>query len=261
MDLGLRGKTAIVTGGARGIGEAIVQSFVAEGANVVIADVLQETAEQLAKKVSRSDARALAIRTDVTKKTDVEALVAAALREFGKIDVLVNNAGVVGEMLFTEVEEQEWDRVHTVNVKGTYLTCRAVIPHMTAARRGRIVNISSRSGKEGQFGLSHYAASKFAVVGLTQSLAKELAQYDINVNCVCPGILRTAMWETILDGRSRRTGRPREDVWLDAMQLIPLRRAQVPQDIANAVLFLSSDVVAPNITGESMSVNGGLRMD
>ena len=261
MELGLQGKVVIVTGGARGIGAATVKGFISEGANVVIADVLQDAAEEVAKKVSGKKARAIAIKTDVSKKAQVDKLVAAVMKEFGKIDILVNNAGVVQEVLFTEIEEADWDRIQNTNVKGIYLMVRAVAPHMMKAKQGRIVNISSRSGKEGQLGLSHYAASKFAVVGLTQSLAKELAPHGINVNAVCPGILRTAMWESILDSRSARSGQPREEVFKQVMETIPLKRPQTPEDIANAVLFLSSDVVAKNVTGESFSVNGGIRMD
>ncbi|TES88115.1 MAG: SDR family oxidoreductase, partial [Dehalococcoidia bacterium] len=154
----------------------------------------------------------------------------------------------------------DWDKILEVNAKSVYLTIKAVMPHMMAARYGKIVNISSRSGKEGMPGLSHYAASKFAIIGFTQGVAKELAQYDINVNAVCPGILRTDMWEKILDARSARMGLPREEVWSRAMETIPLKRPQVPEDITNVVLFLSSDV-SRNITGEAVSVNGGARMD
>lgn len=262
MDLGLQGKVVIVTGGARGIGAATVRGFIAEGANVVIADILQDAAQDIAQTVAKkATVRAVAIKTDVSKKAEVDKLVAAVIKEFGRIDILVNNAGVVQEILFTDIEEADWDRIQNTNIKGIYLMVRAVAPHMMKAKQGRIVNIASRSGKEGQFGLSHYAASKFAVVGLTQSLAKELAPHGINVNAVCPGILRTAMWESILDSRSARSGLPREEVFKQVMETIPLKRPQTPEDIANAVLFLSSDVVAKNVTGESFSVNGGIRMD
>jgi meso-butanediol dehydrogenase/(S,S)-butanediol dehydrogenase/diacetyl reductase len=147
-----------------------------------------------------------------------------------------------------------------INAKSVYLVTKAVAPHMMAARQGKIVNISSRSGKEAQGGLAHYAASKFAVIGFTQGTAKELAPYDINVNVVCPGILRTDMWEKILDSRSARTGIPREEIWAKAMETIPLKRPQLPEDITYMVLFLSSDV-SRNITGEAININGGARMD
>ena len=260
MDLRLEGKVAIVTGGGRGIGAAIVEGFAKEGANAVIADIGIDVAQELAKKIGRDRVKVLAVRTDVTKKSDVDNLVSTTLEEFGKIDILVNNAGVARDIMFVDIEEEDWDLVNDVNAKGVYLVTRAVVPHMIAARYGKIINISSRSGKEGQIGLSHYAASKFAVIGLTQALAKELGEYDINVNAVCPGILRTSMWEGLLDARSKRQGLPREQLFDGWIEQIPLKRPQKPEDIANVVLFLSSEV-SRNMTGEAINVNGGLRMD
>ena len=260
MDLGLEGKVAIVTGGGRGIGAAIVEGFAREGANGVIADIVLDVAQELAKKIGRDRVKVLAVRTDVTKKSDVDNLVSTTLEEFGKIDILVNNAGVARDIMFVDIEEDDWNLVNDVNAKGVYLVTRAVVPHMIAARYGKIINISSRSGKEGQIGLSHYAASKFAVIGLTQALAKELGEYDINVNAVCPGILRTSMWEGLLDARSKRQSLPREQLFDGWIEQIPLKRPQKPEDIANVVLFLSSEV-SRNMTGEAINVNGGLRMD
>jgi len=260
MNLGLKGKVAIVTGGARGIGGSIVEGFAKEGASVMIGDILFDVAQKLAGKLTKSGTRAIAVRTDVTKKSDFDNLVATTIKEFGKIDILVNAAGITQDILLADIDEAAWDRMLEVNAKSVYLGIKSVMPHMIAARYGKIVNISSRSGKEGQPGLSHYAASKFAIIGFTQATARELAPYDINVNAVCPGILRTDMWEKILDTRSARIGIPREEVWSRAMETIPLKRPQVPEDIASLVLFLSSDV-SRNITGEAISVNGGARMD
>jgi meso-butanediol dehydrogenase/(S,S)-butanediol dehydrogenase/diacetyl reductase len=193
MELDLKGKVVIVIGGARGIGRDVVEGFAGEGASVVVSDILSDEASELTKKLAQDEVKALAVRTDVTSKSDADNLVTATLKEFGQIDVLVNAAGIVHDIRFIDIEEADWDRVLDINAKGTYLITRAVIPHMMAARYGKIVNISSRSGKEAHPGLVHYAASKFAVIGLTTGLAKELAEYDINVNAVCPGILRTAM--------------------------------------------------------------------
>ena len=260
MELGLRGKVAIVTGGARGIGGCIVESFIGEGASVVIGDILFETAQELATKLTNGDTKALAVKTDVTKKADVDNLVSTAVKAFGKVDILVNAAAITQDKWMVEMEEADWDRILEVNAKSVYLAIKAVMPHMIAAKYGKIVNISSRSGKEGMPGLAHYAASKFAVTGFTQAVAKELAPHNINVNSVCPGILRTDMWEKILDARSARTGLPREEVWAKTLETIPLKRPQVPEDIANMVLFLSSDI-SRNIAGESVSINGGARVD
>jgi len=260
MELGLKDKVAIVTGGARGIGRDIVEGFAGEGASVVVSDILDEESQELVARLTRGGVKALAVTTDVTKKSDADDLVTATLKEFGQIDILVNAAGVVQDIRFIDIEEADWDRVLDINAKGTYLITRAVIPHMMAARYGKIVNISSRSGKEAQPGLVHYAASKFAVIGLTTGLAKEMAEYDINVNAVCPGIIRTAMWEKILDARSARTGISREEIFTGIVDTIPLKRPQELADITRVVLFLSSEI-SRNITGESVSVNGGARMD
>ena len=260
MELGLTGKVAIVTGGARGIGKSIVEGFAKEGASVVISDILLDVARELAEKLTRNETRVLAVKTDVSKKSDAHNLAAATMKEFGKIDILVNTAGIVRDTMLVDIEEEEWDQILDINVKGVYLITRAVVPHMIATRQGKIVNISSRSGKDAQAGLSHYGASKFAIIGITQSLAKELAPNDINVNAVCPGIVRTDMWERILDDRSARTGVPREEIWAGMIETIPLKRPQVPEDMANMVLFLCSDI-ARNITGEAINVNRGSRMD
>ena len=140
------------------------------------------------------------------------------------------------------------------------MVTQAIVSHMIAARCGKIVNLSSLAGKKGAAGVAHYCASKFAVIGITQSLAYELAEYNINVNAVCPGILRTALWEVLLDARSKRQDLPREQIWDRFIEQIPLKRPQTPEDIANVILFLSSEV-SRNMTGEAISVNGGIRMD
>ncbi len=260
MDLGLEGKVAIVTGGARGLGAAIVEGFVKERASVVIADVLLDAAQKLAERLGRDELKVVAVRADVTKKSDADNLEATTLKEFGKIDILVNNAGIVRNNLFVDVEEAEWDLVYSINAKGVYLVTRAVVPHMMAAKYGKIVNIASVSGKMGFESEGSYAPSKFAVMGLTQVLAIEMAGYNINVNAVCPGIVRTPMWEKMLDNLYRIEGRNREEIFQEWCEPILLKRPQTPEDIASVVLFLSSEV-SKNITGEAVSVNGGLRMD
>lgn len=260
MDLGLKGKVAIVTGGALGIGAGIVEGFAKEGANVVVADINLDAGQELAKKIRKTGVKGLAVKVDVSKKTDADRLVATVLKEFGKIDILVNNAGICRFVNFVDIKEEEWERVHDINVKGVYLVTRAVIPHMIRVKRGNIVNISSILGKWGRAGLNHYVASKFAVIGMTQSLANEFAEHDINVNAVCPGIVHTPLWEGLLDTLCESDGRPRDSIFASWLAQVPLRRAQSPEDIANVVLFLCSEV-SRNITGESINVNGGWRMD
>ena len=260
MELGLKGKITIVTGGARGIGKSIVEGFAKEGTSVVISDILFDLAQELAEKLTKGGTKALAVKTDVSQKSDADNLSAATLKEFGKIDILVNAAGIVRDTRLVDIEEEEWNQVIDINAKGVYLVTRAVVPHMIAARQGKIVNISSLAGKRGSVGFTHYSASKFAVIGITQTLAGELAEYNINVNAVCPGIVYTAMWEMLLDARAKRQGVSREQIWDEWMEQIPLKRPQTPEDIANVILFLSSEV-SENMTGETINVNGGLRMD
>ena len=255
MELGIKGKVAIVTGGAKGIGQAIVEGLAEEGANLVISDVLLGEAEKLADSL-KNKVRVLPIKTDVSSKPDIERLVATTLKEFERIDILVNNAGVARAVPFTELEEEEWDRTLDINAKGVYLVTRAVVPHMIASRSGRIVNTSSVSGKRGGPELAHYCASKFAVIGLTQSLALELGKYNITVNAVCPGVVRTDMWDAIEDTKAKNRGQSPAQFFAGIINQIPLGRPQEMEDIANIVLFLSSEA-AKNITGESVNINGG----
>ena len=261
IELGLKGKVAIVTGGAGGIGTAVIEGFAKEGANVVIADIDLDAAQKLADKVGNSGGvKALAVKTDVSKKADVDNVVALSVKEFGKIDILVNTAAIDQKINFVDIEEEDWDRLFNINAKGTYLFMRAVLPHMMAVRYGKVINFSSIVGKEGIETFSHYSASKFAVTGLTQAVAKEMAEYDINVNAVCPGIVRTHLWEHLLDTMHEETGEPREQLFAKWVQRIALNRPQTPEDIAAVVLFLSSDI-SKNITGEAININGGMKMD
>lgn len=162
--------------------------------------------------------------------------------------------------LFVDIEEEEWDRVLDINAKGIYLVTRAVVPQMIASKQGRIVNISSIAGKRGSAGVAHYSASKFAVIGLTQTLALELGKYNIAVNAVCQGIVRTDLWEELQASRAETRGVSTSEYFEKLLEQVPLGRPQEPEDVANVVLFLSSEA-AKNITGESISVNGGWYMD
>ncbi|MCD6452909.1 MAG: SDR family oxidoreductase [Dehalococcoidales bacterium] len=264
MDLKLKGKVAIVTGGAKGIGGKIVEDFAQEGANVVIADVDLDAAQKLAAKLSKNGTKVIAVKVDVRQNSDAENLAATTMKEFGKIDILVNNAGVGPKILpLLKIDDEEWDRVNDINIKGLHKVTRAVAPHMVDAKYGKIVNFSSILGKVGlpDFG-GHYNASKFAVTGYTQTLAFELAEYNINVNAVCPGIVRTPLWEGLLDDLISKSPKKvsREEMFKMRCAGIPLGRPQEPEDMASMVLFLSSDI-SKNITGESINVNGGMRID
>jgi meso-butanediol dehydrogenase/(S,S)-butanediol dehydrogenase/diacetyl reductase len=256
MDLGLKDKVAIVTGGSAGIGRGIVERLVGEGAQAVIIDIDLDTAQKAAAEIEHNT---IAIKMDVTKKADVDKAIQSVLEQFGKIDILVNNAALSWPQLLVDMEEADWDRMCNVNLKGVYLMCRPVISHMITRRYGKIISISSIAGKEGIAKFSHYSATKFAVIGLTQALAHEYAQYDLNINVVCPGVVRTPLWEAQLPGMAKEQGKPVEQVFQEFCEPIPMKRPQQPADIGAMVAFLASDL-AKNITGQSINVTGGWHM-
>jgi len=261
----LRGKNALVTGAARGIGRGIALALADAGANVALADLgggpsgltyeLSGKAELelAAKEVESRGVRALALACDVRSAEQTAAAVERTARELGGLDLLVNNAGVVHFDGLASFPEERWDLLFDVNVKGTFLMCRAAVAKLIAAK-GSIVNIASVAGKRGYAGGSGYCASKFAVVGLTQSLAMELAPQGVRVNAICPGILGTHMWHHHLASPERGG----EKAYAAAIQqMVPLGREQTPEDIAQAVLYLAS---APNVTGVALNVAGGMEV-
>ena len=203
--------------------------------------------------------KAIGVPVDVTQADQIEAMVASVSQEMGPIDILCNNAGVVHFHATEQMTEEDWDAIMDVNLKGVFLCCRAVMPGMMERRRGRIINTSSVAGKTGSSGLAAYAASKSAVIGFTQSLALEMAPYDITVNAVCPGILGTSMWlDHIIEKRSQEFENDREAALQQFVsERIPLGRPQTPEDIGQAVVYLAQ---ADNVTGISLNVAGGLVM-
>jgi 3-oxoacyl-[acyl-carrier protein] reductase len=245
----LEGKVALVTGAARGIGEAVTRRFALEGAAVVACDWLAEPAAALAAELSAAGHRVLPRRLDVSRSTEVRETVAAALETFGHIDILVNNAGISPKKAFLEYTEEDWEAVLAVDLTGEYLCTRHVVEHMMERRYGRIVNLSSSAWRSGGVaGGIPYAAAKAGVIGLTRALAVTLGPYGITVNTVAPGPTTT----------------PLTDAWLPARQeevvkRIPLGRVGLPEDIASAILFLASDE-ASYITGICLDVNGGIVM-
>ena len=251
----LSNRVAIVTGGGRGIGRAIVLALAREGSNVVIADVI--SADKVVEEVKAIGRQSLALRIDVTKMDQVQEMVKKAIDIFGRLDILVNNAGVISLHDIVELTEEEWDLIMDVNVKATFLCSKAVVPFMIKQKNGRIINMSSASGREGYAGATHYCASKFAVIGFTQALAKEMAPHNITVNAVCPGIIHTSMWKYLSIEFGKKDGSTPEEAWEKSVrENIPLGRPQTPEDIANMVAYLASPY-ADNITGQSMSVDGG----
>ncbi len=238
----LKNATAIVTGAARGIGRGIALSLAREGAHIVLADLPSAQADL---DETRSLAAAAGVEThvvhcDVRDWAQVSAMTQAAIDRFGKIDVLVNNAGVIRVAPVVGMSEEDWDLVLDVNLKGTFLCSKAVAPHMIERRNGRIVNLSSMAGKRGSPAVAHYCASKFGVIGFTQALAHELGPFNITVNAVCPGEVDTAMWrEHLLPALSAMRGGDIEAAWQGFIsERVPLGRPQTIEDIGEAVVFL-----------------------
>ena len=243
------GKTAVVTGGSRGLGRAVCLELAKGGANVVFCYAGNEAAaKETTAACEALGAKALAIQCDVAKADEVKALMDAAVKEFGRIDILVNNAGITRDGLLMMMKEEDFDAVIAANLKGTFLCMKAVSRIMMKQRYGRIVNLSSVVGLRGNAGQVNYAASKAGVVGMTKSLAKELASRGVTVNAIAPGFIATDMTAAMTDVAKEAT-----------LASIPLQRLGAPEDVAHAVAFLASDEAA-YITGQVLCVDGGMAM-
>ena len=239
-------RVAIVTGGAQGIGEGICFRLAEEGARVAIFDLNLAEAKKTAKEIEKSGGTALALKVDVSKSSEVDAAVKQVLSKFGKVDILVNNAGISLTSKVANMTEEIWDRTLDVNLKGVFLCCRAVIPHMKERKYGKIINIASILALRGSVYYAHYGATKAGVVAFTQGLAIELGPHNINVNAIGPGIIDTPMAAGDVESEFRQR----------LIKGIPLRRIGTPRDIANAALFLASDE-ATYITGQCLYICGG----
>ena len=250
MELGLKDKVAVITGAAQGLGKAIALALAAEGANVVIADIDIEKADMVLEQIKTNNAKGIAVKVDVSCSNDVAQLVNRTIQEFGKIDIVVNNAGICPRTKFEQISEKEWDTVMAINLKGAFLLSRKVFPYMKQNYYGKIINMASAAGKIGgvQVG-AHYSASKAAIICLTKTMALEGAKFGINVNAVCPGVIGTEMTTGISEEQIEKY-----------KKMIPLGRVGSARDVANMVLFLASEA-AGYITGEITDVNGGLIMD
>lgn len=256
----LSGKVAIITGSGMGIGAAIAKQLARTGAKVAITDVNAKAAAEVVAAIEQAGGAATFFEHDVTRWDSCFAMAEAVEAKLGSIDILVNNAGVSKRVPFVEMTEAEWDRVLDINLKGQFLTARAVIPRMLARDYGRIVNLSSVAGKQAAPCFSHYSTSKFGVLGLTQSLAIEFAKTGITVNAVCPGIVDTPLHDQILVDIAKASGMSMEDALRAFHGFVPQGRPQAPEDIARMVVFLASDM-ARNMTGGSYHVDGGIRMN
>ena len=246
--LNVAGRVAVVSGGSRGIGRAVVLKLAEAGTHVVVNFLRDERAALAVVEEAESlGVRALALRSDVSSLKDTEMLIQAAIENFGRLDYLICNAGIWEGALLVEMTEELWDRVLTVNLKGTWTLCRAAVPFMVKNRFGRIVIVSSTAGQRGEAGYSNYAASKGGQIAFTKSLAAELGRYGINVNAVAPGWVDTEMAAASLESEESRK---------EILGEIPLGRVAAAEDIAGPILFLCSDW-ARHITGEVLNINGG----
>ncbi|HEV3204106.1 MAG TPA: 3-oxoacyl-[acyl-carrier-protein] reductase [Gemmataceae bacterium] len=245
----LKGQVALVTGGSRGIGRAIVKALAAEGARVAfVYRANQAAADRLCQEVSQAGGTAFAIECDVTKTDDVQKCVERLEKEWGRLDILVNNAGIIKDDLFIRMDPETWDSVLQTNLGGTFNFCRAVAYPMMKQRHGRIINISSVAADHVNPGQTNYAASKGAINSLTRALAVELASRNVTVNAVAPGFIETEMTEAVRN----KAG----DI---IRKMIPMRRLGQPDDIARVVVFLAGPESA-YITGQILTVDGGLSL-
>ena len=240
----LEGQVVIITGGARGIGEGICKVFCNEGATVALWDVLEE-GHKTADRIAKNGGKIFYQKVDVSSQESVDKAVAKVISEYGKIDVLINNAGIIRDRSILKMSREEWDQVMRVNVDSLYITAKAVVPHMKTANYGRIISASSVNAFQGAFGQTNYSASKAAIVGFTHSLCREVGKYNITVNAIAPGFIKTEMTDSMP-----------QDVIQAGISMIPVGRIGTPEDMGHAYLFLASKE-AGFISGHTLHANGG----
>jgi sorbitol-6-phosphate 2-dehydrogenase len=261
----LEDRIAIVTGGAQGLGQAICQRLAQEGCHIFVADLKEEQAIQTAEQIAASTGRrALAVKVDVSDEVQVEALVARTVQEFGRLDILVANAGILIAEEITEFPAEKWRAVMNVNLFGYFLCAKHAARVMKAQKRGVIIEINSKSGKKGSFKNSAYAASKFGGIGLTQSIALELAEHGVRVNAICPGnLLDSPLWNegpnALFKQYARNRGITEEAVRQIYIDQVPMKRGCTYEDVCNVVVFMASDQ-SSYMTGQAINVTGGQEM-
>ena len=255
----LAGQVAIVTGAGRGIGRATALELARMGADIVVAELDRDGAERTAAEVKGLGRRVSVVRTDVTSRADLAAMAERARAEFGRIDVLVNNAGIYRAALPLDVTEEHWDAIMNVNAKAVFFASQAVLPTMIVQKRGAIVSLASMAGKIGSRNNLPYNVSKAAVVSMTKSLALAHAADGIRVNCVCPGFVETDMWTNVAREQGALMGITPEEFTRQRASAVPLGRMERPEDVANVIGFLASSK-SGYVTGQALSVDGGLVM-
>jgi len=269
MHISLEDRVAVVTGGGQGLGQAICQRLAREGCDVVVADINAETATRMAAELNayyqqegRTNRRAIAMRVDVTKEDEVAALVDRTVQEFGRLDIFVANAGILISGEIDQFPADKWEAVIRVNLIGYFLCAKHACRVMKQQRSGTIIQINSKSGKRGSYKNSAYAASKFGGIGLTQSLALEMAEYGVRVNAICPGnLLDSPLWvESLYSQYAKRWGVSEEEVRRRYLEQVPLGRGCTYDDVCNILVYLASDA-ASYMTGLAISVTGGQEMN
>jgi 3-oxoacyl-[acyl-carrier protein] reductase len=244
----MKGHTAVITGGGRGIGKAIAETLARRGVNIVVVDVNLDIAKETADYLATLGVKTLAVKADVSNSSDVSAIFEAAAKEFGKVEILVNNAGITRDGLLMRMREEDWDAVLNINLKGTFLCTKEAVRLMSRQRYGRIINIASVVAFMGNPGQANYSASKAGIVGLTKTTAREYASRGVTANAVAPGFITTAMTDALP-----------ENVRTEMMKSIPMSRFGTVEDVANAVAFFALPE-SGYITGQAMHINGGMYM-
>lgn len=257
----LKDQVAIVTGAGQGIGRACAVKLAEAGAHVVSADINGDKAADTAKAVDDLGRRSLVVTADLGDVKEIGRMVEETIAEFGRIDIIVNNAGVTRRAYIMDLTEEDWDRIDRVNAKGVFFCMQRAATEMIKQRSGRIINIASIAGK-GFHGTSNaiYAGTKGAVLAMTKTAAQQLGEHNINVNSICPGITRTEIYKGIVEADAAKTGKPVEEIEAAAIATVPIRRANEPDDIGDMAVFLAS-ARSRNITGQSFNIDGGLVPD
>ena len=252
-------KVVVITGGGGGIGSALCHGFAAEGATVAVADVNLGAAQKVAAEISRSAGKAKAWGFDVSNRLAVEKAADEVETELGPLSVWINNAAISHIVPFLECSEELWDLTLQINLKGTFLGCQVAIRRMLPRRQGVILNMSSQSGKVGNSHYAAYCASKFGIIGLTQSLAVEFAGEGIRLNALCPGVVMTPLWDKMVGDYARKRNLKPEKVPRYLESKVPMGRLCTPEDVTRAAIFLASDEAA-YITGQALNLSGGTVM-
>lgn len=256
----LMGKTAIVTGAGRGIGRGIAIRLALDGADVAVSDINASDVDRVVEEVRAAGRQSLGIVADVTKGNEVSAMVDKVVDEFGKLDVMVANAGIAQVKQALELTEEDWDNIFAVNAKGVFWCDQAAAKHMVQQKSGKIINCAGVAGHTGLALLSHYSATKFAVRGFTQALAKELGPFGIQVNAYCPGIVGTAMADHIDEEMGKHLNLPKGETLKKYSELITAGRVETPDDVAAFVAYLASED-SDFMTGQSVMIDGGIIMN